>query len=155
MRIGSSSIWTARAWPGSGRNSIYGNDVPTSSSVSQCSIASCDGFEPSSPIAPVVNGLSSGTAALPRSGFTIGAPRRSATASSSVAAPRAPRPARMTIFFPALSSCAARNKSLASGSRAPNAHTSEVWCGMFRLECFLSTSASCKSTGNVMCETLR
>ena len=65
--------------PASGRNSIYGNDVPTISSVSQSSIASCDGSVPSSPIVPVVYGLSSGTAAFPSSALTIGAPSISAT----------------------------------------------------------------------------
>ena len=62
--VGSMSIWTPRAWPGFGKNSMYGNDVPTISSVSQLSIASCDGCVPSSPMPPVVYGLSSGHGGL-------------------------------------------------------------------------------------------
>ena len=49
----SMSIWTPRAWPGSGRNSEYGNDDPTTSSVSHSFISVHDGFVPRSPIEPV------------------------------------------------------------------------------------------------------
>src|SRR5439155_16340615 len=58
--------------------------------VSQDSIASCDGRVPSSPMPPVVYGLSSGTQALPRSALMIGAPSTSAACSSSSPACRAP-----------------------------------------------------------------
>ena len=68
-------------------------------SVSQFSIASCDGLVPSSPMPPVVYGLSSGTQALPNSGLMIGAARISASCSSSSVAPNAPRPAKMTDLF--------------------------------------------------------
>ena len=44
--------------------------------------------------------------------MTIGAPRMSATCSSSSVAPRAPWPQRMTVFFPELS----RSAALASDS---------------------------------------
>ena len=57
---------------------MYGYDVPTISRVSHSSSASCDGSVPSSPMPPVVYGLSSGTAALPSSALTIGAPSVSA-----------------------------------------------------------------------------
>src|ERR1041385_1233027 len=79
---------------------MYGKLDPTMSSVSHSSSASSDGSVPSSPIPPVVNGESSGTTALPSSGFTMGAPSRSAARSSSSAAPSAPWPAGMTVFFP-------------------------------------------------------
>ena len=82
--------------------------VPTISSVSHSSIASCEGSVPSRPMPPVVYGLSSGTAALPSSALTIGAPSVSASCSSSSPASSAPRPARMTIFFPRSGSSAAR-----------------------------------------------
>jgi hypothetical protein len=65
--------------------------VPTMSSVSHLSIASCDGLVPSNPIVPVVNGLVSGTAAVPKSAFTTGAANTSAVRSNSVVAFRAPR----------------------------------------------------------------
>src|ERR1700732_697906 len=71
MRAGSRSICTALALPGFGMNSIYGNDEPTISSVSQLSRASCEGLVPRSPMPPVVKGLSSGTAALPSNAFTM------------------------------------------------------------------------------------
>ena len=86
--------------PASGMNSMYGNVLPTISSVSQSSIASCEGLVPSSPMPPVVYGLSSGTQALPSSALMIGAPSVSANASSSSPASSAPRPARMATFFP-------------------------------------------------------
>jgi hypothetical protein len=62
-----------------------------------------------------VKGLSSGTAILPSSGFTITAPSVSAIRSSSAPAPMAPRPAKMTVFLPSLSSFAAAVSVLSSG----------------------------------------
>ena len=59
---------------------------------------------PSRPMPPVVYGESSGTTALPSRALTIGAASVSATCSSSSPAPSAPWPARMTVFFPPLSS---------------------------------------------------
>ncbi len=56
-------------------------------SVSQLSRASCEGLVPRSPTQPVVKGLSSETAAFPRSAFTIGAASRSAASSSRSPAP--------------------------------------------------------------------
>ena len=64
MRVGSRSSWTPRAWSGLGRNSKYGNDEPTMNSVSQFSIASCDGLVPSRPMPPVVYGTVVGHARL-------------------------------------------------------------------------------------------
>ena len=57
---------SARRAPGraSGRTRCRGSSMPTISSVSQSSSASCDGRVPSRPMPPVVYGLSSGTARL-------------------------------------------------------------------------------------------
>ena len=115
IRLGSSSICTPLAWPGLGKNSRYGNDVPTISKVSQVSIASWDGFVPSSPIVPVVYGLSSGTAALPSNALIIGAPSTSASCSSSAVACSAPRPARIATLFPSFRTCAALSRSSGVG----------------------------------------
>ena len=49
-RVGSASICTTRALPGSGRCLVYGKFVPTISSVSQSSISSSLGRVPSSPM---------------------------------------------------------------------------------------------------------
>jgi hypothetical protein len=57
---------------------MQGNEVPTISSVSHTSMASCDDLVPSSPMLPMVYGLSSGTATLPSSALMIGAPKPSA-----------------------------------------------------------------------------
>ena len=129
---------------------MYGNDVPTISSVSQSSSASCDGRVPSNPIAPVVYGLSSGTLALPSRGLTIGAARSSAARSSASVAPSAPPPARIATLPPALSTSAARPRSSSDGSRAARARTSEVWPATLRLERSLRVaSISCTSVGIV------
>ena len=95
---------------------MYGKLVPTISSVSQSSISSSLGLVPSSPRPPVAKGESSGTTVLPGSVLTIGAPSASATASTSLAGvPRAPTPARMAIFRPALSTSAAACRSSSAG----------------------------------------
>ena len=75
---------------------------------------------PSRPMPPVVYGLSSGTAALPSSALTIGAPSRSAIAASSSRAPSAPRPARIATFLPAfrIVGRAARARSSVGSARS-------------------------------------
>ena len=68
--------------------------------------------------------------------------------------PRAPRPASMTTFLPALSSSAARRRSPAAARPAVNAGTSDVCCGRFRWLRFSGVN-DWKSTGKLMCATLR
>ncbi len=104
-------------------------------------------------MAPVVYGLSSGTAALPSKAFTIGAPKASATCSSSSVACRAPRPARMTTLRPAFSTPAARASSASSGNRALRANAWEVWWGTLRFEWRRPAVISWTSTGIVRCAT--
>src|SRR5436305_980445 len=98
----STSIWTPRAWPGFGSHSEYGNDEPTISSVSHSFIRVHDGFVPSRPIAPVTNGRSSGTAALPSSAFATPAPSVSATSITSSVACSAPWPTSIATLSPLL-----------------------------------------------------
>ena len=74
---------------------------------------------PSSPIPPVVKGLSSGTAAFPSNAFTIGASSFSAVCSNSSVALSAPLPAKIATRFPAFRISAARRRSASFGSRAP------------------------------------
>ena len=52
----SMSIWTPRACPGFGRNSLYGKLLPIISNVSQSIIRSQLGLVPSRPIEPVTSG---------------------------------------------------------------------------------------------------
>ena len=115
------SIWTARAWPSSGRNSAQGKVVPTISSVSQPAISSELGRVPSNPMLPVTKGRSSGSAVLPSSALATPAPRSSATSITSSAAPIAPAPTRMATRDPVLSTSAARRRSASRGIRCGRA----------------------------------
>src|ERR1700735_974593 len=80
---------------------------PRISTVSQFCITHDDGAVPRSPIPPVVNGLSSGSTALPSSALATGAPRKSASWVTSLRAERAPCPARIATRDPALRTAAA------------------------------------------------
>src|SRR4029453_6140589 len=57
---------------GAGQLAPHGKLVPTSSRVSASARASSEGRVPSTPMQPVVNGWSSGTAALPGRDLTTG-----------------------------------------------------------------------------------
>ena len=100
-----------------------------------------------------ITGLSSGTAALPSSGLTIGAPSSSAVRSSASVAPSAPRPASTTIFFPAFRISAARSRSPSPGNDAPRARTSDVCSATLRLLRIVPAAISWTSTGTVTCAT--
>ena len=114
---------------------MYGNDVPTISSVSHSSRASCDGAVPSSPIPPVVYGLSSGTQPLPEQRLDdwrteqfgglfelVGRVERTLAGQDdrSFRRHRGSRPPDASPSDPGSARCA----------RA----TSEVWCGLLRFE---------------------
>jgi hypothetical protein len=75
-----------------------------------------DGFVPSKPTRPVVQGLSSGTTALPNNALTIGAPSSSATCYIFSVALSAPPPAKIATPCPAFKITAARCQSSGSGS---------------------------------------
>ncbi len=109
------SICTPRAWPSLGKNSAYGNVEPIMKSVSQPFIRSHDALVPSRPMLPVHAGASSGSTALPRSALATPAPSRSAACKTSSAAPIAPAPTSIAIFWPAFSTAAARFKSSSRG----------------------------------------
>ena len=127
-----------------------------SSSVSACSITAAVGAEPNTPIGPVVKGESSGSTSFPSSAFAIGAFSTRASCSSSAAAPRAPEPATMAIFLPALRTSAARFKSSGSGTTRGGRQAAEVWPGSFILLGASSSSVcSWKSFGNATCATVR
>ncbi len=86
----SMSISTHVQEPSSGSHSAYGKLVPIMNSVSQFIIILWLGSVPSSPIAPVTFGRSSGTASLPSSALAMPAPSTSATSITSSRAVRAP-----------------------------------------------------------------
>ena len=116
MKAASRSISTHRACPSFGRNSAYGKLVPIMSSVSQPMSMSSLGIVPSRPTAPVTNGRSSASTSLPRSALATPAPSRSATSSTSSAAPRAPCPMRIATFSPSFRISAACSMSRSCGS---------------------------------------
>src|SRR3954447_16718420 len=105
---------------------------------------------------PVVYGESSGTTALPSSALTIGAPRMSATCSSSSPAPIAPCPASMTGFLPPLSSDAALLSDSACGTTMGGVQALDVCPLTFIGEGDPSEADfSCQSLQHVMCATPR
>ena len=114
--VASMSIWTPRAWPVLGRNSAQGKPVPIISRVSQSSIMSDDGLEPSRPMVPVTQGRSSGSAALPSRALAAPAFSLSAMAMTSSVAWSAPAPTRMATFLPLFSTSAARRRSASFGT---------------------------------------
>ena len=112
----SRSICTPRAWPGLGSHSEYGKLVPTMNSVSHPAIICSLAFVPSSPIEPVSQGRSSGSASRPLSARATPQPRMSATCSTSSAASLAPWPISIATFSPALSTSEARRRSSSRGT---------------------------------------
>ena len=112
----SRSICTPRALPGFGRNSEYGNDEPTISSVSHSFISVQLGFVPSRPMEPVQYGSVSSRTVLPRSAFATAAPSFSATSITSSCAPSAPWPTSIATFVPAFRISAALCRSCGRGT---------------------------------------
>jgi hypothetical protein len=100
--------------------------VPTTSNASAPASASSAGRVPSAPMQPVQSGWSSGTAALPGRDFTIGLASRSATASSSLRAPKAPTPTSTVLRAPWLSVAAARSRSASGGTPGDGRNTGAV-----------------------------
>src|SRR3712207_1185917 len=68
---------------------------------------SLEGLVPRSPIEPVTNGRSSGSAALPLRAFATPQPRMSAASLTSSAAPNTPAPISMATLSPLFSTSAA------------------------------------------------
>ena len=125
--------------------------------MSQSSMASSDGREPSSPSPPITNGWTSGTTIFPDSDLMTGLARVSAACRISSPAPRPPIPTSVATFFPAFSTSAARRRSPSRGTTRGRVYTVAV-SGVRDVPSPPSNpessgSASCMSTGNVRCAT--
>ena len=156
-RAGSVSIWTALTLAGSGTLAAHGKLVPTSSRVSAPSRASSDGRVPSTPMQPVVEGWSSGTAALPGRDLTTGAATASATASSSSRASSPPAPTSRATRAPWLSTPAARSRSASGGMPGPAVNSGAVGgvpVGVVSIHGLVSDAVSSRPGGKVMCDTV-
>ena len=119
--------------------------------------ACSDGRVPSTPMQPVVNGWSSGTAALPGRDLTTGPATASATASSSSRASSAPAPTSRATRPPWLSTSAARCRSASGGTPGPAVNSGAVGgvpVGVVSIHGLVSAAVSSRPGGKVMCETV-